>query len=605
MKKRITPSSTTDLITAIKKLNEMNKPKEIKVYGRSNNSIEKLKLENNYSVKIKSKLKQYIPLPSPATMFKQNMTDRDLKNNIENIKSHSHRDYINDEINNTNISQISEKTNKTSSTNSKQLSQKNIIRNNNFIRRYEEEKEIKKNKEINEINRNISEKKEYKILYKRNEKNNNNIINNNLNDNSIKPFYKNGNNEIKYDELLIITERINMIIEKMNNLKNEFDEGIKNECYEYWIFYFNSSLIDFYTKFFHDINHVIVKSSNNLELFTVILTYLISIDFFALKSFKLLLDKIFILIKKNFYLILKQILNNIIVKDEDKFILYIKRFKQILDKNIKNELTENEIVNELIDNCRIIVNYIKIILTEYKNDKISDLTVLFNNISKLPNSAINEFFFDKIMEINNNNNELLVSAFSFKDKMENNNSNEPYVTKPSSKKYTLILDLDETLVCMKFPNNNNNGILHFRNGLFEFLDAIYPFYELISFTSANQIYSNSIIKEIESKKKYFSYNLNRDHTIIYDKEYVKDISKIGRDLDKMIIVDNFGSNFRFNKENGILIYPFYDETNKNDYTLIELKKILILIYHKNYNDIREGLKDFKDEIIMKVSCPFN
>ena len=160
MKKRITPSSTTDLITAIKKLNEMNKPKEIKVYGRSNNSIEKLKLENNYSVKIKSKLKQYIPLPSPATMFKQNMTDRDLKNNIENIKSHSHRDYINDEINNTNISQISEKTNKTSSANSKQLSQKNIIRNNNFIRRYEEEKEIKKNKEINEINRNITEKKE-------------------------------------------------------------------------------------------------------------------------------------------------------------------------------------------------------------------------------------------------------------------------------------------------------------------------------------------------------------------------------------------------------------------------------------------------------------
>ena len=605
MKKRIIHSSTTDLITAIKKLNEMNKPKEIKVYGRSNNSLEKLKLENNYSVKIKSKLKQYIPLPSPSTMFKQNMTDRDLKNNIENIKSHSHRDYIIDEINNTNISQISEKTNKTSSANSKQLSQKNIIRNNNFIRRYEEEKEIKKNKEINEINRNISEKKEYKILYKRNEKNNNNIINNNLNDNSIKPFYKNGNNEIKYDELLIITERINMIIEKMNNLKNEFDEGIKNECYEYWIFYFNSSLIDFYTKFFHDINHVIVKSSNNLELFTVILTYLISIDLFALKSFKLLLDKIFILIKKNFYLILKQILNNIIVKDDDKFILYIKRFKQILDKNIKNELTENEIVNELIDNCRIIVNYIKIILTEYKNDKISDLTLLFNNISKLPNSAINEFFFDKIMEINNNNNELLVSAFSFKDKMENNNSNEPYVTKPSSKKYTLILDLDETLVCMKFPNNNNNGILHFRNGLFEFLDAIYPFYELISFTSANQIYSNSIIKEIESKKKYFSYNLNRDHTIIYDKEYVKDISKIGRDLDKMIIVDNFGSNFRFNKENGILIYPFYDETNKNDYTLIELKKILILIYHKNYNDIREGLKDFKDEIIMKVSCPFN
>ena len=181
----------------------------------------------------------------------------------------------------------------------------------------------------------------------------------------------------------------------------------------------------------------------------------------------------------------------------------------------------------------------------------------------------------------------------------------PFITKPSNKKYTLVLDLDETLVCMKFPNNNNNGILHFRNGLFEFLDAIYPFYELISFTSATQIYSDSIIKQIESKKKYFSYHLYREHTVIYGKEYIKDISKIGRDLNKMIIVDNLGSNFRLNKENGILIYPFYDENNKNDSALIELKKILILIYHKNYNDIREGLKEFKDEIIMNVSCSFN
>ena len=73
----------------------------------------------------------------------------------------------------------------------------------------------------------------------------------------------------------------------------------------------------------------------------------------------------------------------------------------------------------------------------------------------------------------------------------------------------------------------------------------------------------------------------------------------------MIIVDNLGSNFRLNKENGILIYPFYDENNKNDSALIELKKILILIYHKNYNDIREGLKEFKDEILLNVSCSFN
>ena len=592
MRKKITPSSTTDLISAIKKLQELNKPKEIKIYGRSNNSIEKYQLQNNYSMKIKPKIKQYVPLLTPSTLYKQNMTDRQIKKNPEKMKSFSQRDYNNDELTSDSISHISEITNKTSST-SRQYSQNNNIKINQFLNRFEEEKEIKKNNEIDELKRNIEEKKNYKTLYKRNQ----------VND-AIKVIYKNNMFDIKLEDLLLIGGRINMIIEKMNNLKNEYDDGICHECYEYWIFYFNSSLIDTYVRFFDNIHHVIIKSSNNLELFSIILTYLISLDYQALKSFKMLLEKILILIKINFYLLVKQIINKKIIDENNySYLLYIKKLNQIIDKNLRNDLNENDIVNELIDNSKIVVNYIKIILSNYSNEKITELTILFNNISKLPNKAINDFFFDKI--IVSNNNDSLLSSFSFKDNENNHNMSIPFITKPSNKKYTLVLDLDETLVCMKFPNNNNNGILHFRNGLFEFLDAIFPFYELISFTSATQIYSDSIIKQIESKKKYFSYNLYKEHTIIYGKEYIKDITKIGRDLNKMIIVDNLGSNFRLNKENGILIYPFYDENNKNDSALIELKKILILIYHKNYNDIREGLKEFKDEIIMNVSCSFN
>ena len=592
MRKKITPSSTTDLISAIKKLQELNKPKEIKIYGRSNNSIEKYQLQNNYSMKIKPKIKQYVPLLTPSTLYKQNMTDRQIKKTPDKIKSLSQREYNNDELTSDSISHISEVTNKTSST-SRQYSQNNNIKINQFLNRFEEEKEIKKNNDIDELKRNIEEKKNYKTLYKRNQ----------VND-AIKVIYKNNIFDIKLEDLLLIGGRINMIIEKMNNLKNEFDDGICHECYEYWIFYFNSSLIDTYVRFFDNIHHVIIKSSNNLELFSIILTYLISLDYQALKSFKMLLEKILILIKINFYLLVKQIINKKIIDENNySYLLYIKKLNQIIDKNLRNDLNENDIVNELIDNSKIVVNYIKIILSNYSNEKITELTILFNNISKLPNKAINDFFFDKI--IVSNNNDSLLSSFSFKDNENNHNMSIPFITKPSNKKYTLVLDLDQTLVCMKFPNNNNNGILHFRNGLFEFLDAIYPFYELISFTSATQIYSDSIIKQIESKKKYFSYNLYREHTVIYGKEYIKDITKIGRDLNKMIIVDNLGSNFRLNKENGILIYPFYDENNKNDSALIELKKILILIYHKNYNDIREGLKEFKDEIIMNVSCSFN
>ena len=59
---------------------------------------------------------------------------------------------------------------------------------------------------------------------------------------------------------------------------------------------------------------------------------------------------------------------------------------------------------------------------------------------------------------------------------------------------------------------------------------------------------------------------------------IKDISRLGRDLSKIIIVDNMPQNFRLQKENGIFIKTFYGE-DTNDTALIELA----LILKSNYN----------------------
>ncbi len=105
---------------------------------------------------------------------------------------------------------------------------------------------------------------------------------------------------------------------------------------------------------------------------------------------------------------------------------------------------------------------------------------------------------------------------------------------------------------------------------------------------------------IESNKKYFSYVFYREHTVIEENDYVKDISRIGRDLSKMIIVDNMPQNFRLQKENGILIKTFYGE-DQNDKALLELIPILIEIGKSPGKDLRESLALFKDEILKKVS----
>jgi len=82
------------------------------------------------------------------------------------------------------------------------------------------------------------------------------------------------------------------------------------------------------------------------------------------------------------------------------------------------------------------------------------------------------------------------------------------------------------------------------------------------------------LNSLEYEKKYFNHRLYRDHASIYRGDYVKDISKIGRNLDKTIIIDNYAQNFSFQKENGILIKPFYGRED-DDNALFDLIPILI------------------------------
>ena len=169
----------------------------------------------------------------------------------------------------------------------------------------------------------------------------------------------------------------------------------------------------------------------------------------------------------------------------------------------------------------------------------------------------------------------------------------PYIKESSSKKNSLVLNLNKTLAFY----NKGNVIL--RPGLISFLSMIKPYYELISFSSEPDNITKSIIKEIESKEKIFDYNFGREHCVLCENTLVKDISLIGRDLSNIIIVDDNENSFKLNEENGIKISKFegYDiNNNKNENALFELKKILILIYKSNYNDIRLALKDFEYEI---------
>lgn len=80
-----------------------------------------------------------------------------------------------------------------------------------------------------------------------------------------------------------------------------------------------------------------------------------------------------------------------------------------------------------------------------------------------------------------------------------------------------------------------------------------------------------VLKELD-KNNFISYRLYRQHTVTENNVFLKHLNKLGRDLNKTIIIDNVKENFKRNPENGLQIKNFLGE--ENDTELLEIIKDL-------------------------------
>lgn len=154
-------------------------------------------------------------------------------------------------------------------------------------------------------------------------------------------------------------------------------------------------------------------------------------------------------------------------------------------------------------------------------------------------------------------------------------------------KKTLVLDLDETLVhstfdkwsdpditlTVNFEGKENNIYVKIRPGAINFLQRIHKYYEVVIFTASVANYADPLI-DILDVDKYSFFKLFREHCT-YNGNYVKDLSKIGRDLKDCIIVDNLSKSYAFQPENGLPISSWYD--NQADMELDKLYRLLIML----------------------------
>ena len=397
------------------------------------------------------------------------------------------------------------------------------------------------------------------------------------------------------EDLMILEEKLNDIISSL-----ESNENIENKCFNFWNYYYNCSLYNILEKIFKNKDDSnIVRLSINYELISIMVCYEYSFQINTSdKEIYLLLLELMDLNYDNLIIICGYILTRI--DPENKQNIWVLKLQQkIKSKNIqiyKNNHSQNSI--EKIDiNINLIMKKLKTILLNYTTEYSDILISLLKQIDTKTYEEINDFFRKYILRVDNFEGSITASSY-LKENHFFKTLPAPYLTFPPQKPYTLVLDLDETLVHFKIKTSKG-GTLRARPYLFGFLEEMGHFYELVVWTSATEAYANSLIEAVEYEKNYFDYILYREHATIIGEDFVKDLTRIGRNLDRIIIIDDMPQNFRLQKENGINIRPFFGD-DMNDSALYELVPILKHIA-EDRKDVRIGLKKYREEIMKKVT----
>uniref|UniRef100_H3CTZ4 protein-serine/threonine phosphatase n=2 Tax=Tetraodon nigroviridis TaxID=99883 RepID=H3CTZ4_TETNG len=157
----------------------------------------------------------------------------------------------------------------------------------------------------------------------------------------------------------------------------------------------------------------------------------------------------------------------------------------------------------------------------------------------------------------------------------------PQTESLDAKKICVVIDLDETLVHSSFKPVGNadfvipveiEGTIHQvyvlkRPHVDEFLKRMGELFECVLFTASLSKYADPV-SDMLDKWGAFRKRLFRESCVFHQGNYVKDLSRLGRDLNKVIIIDNSPVSYIFHPENAVPVVSWFDD--KSDTELLNL-----------------------------------
>ncbi|KAF9353384.1 Nuclear envelope morphology protein 1, partial [Mortierella sp. NVP85] len=160
-----------------------------------------------------------------------------------------------------------------------------------------------------------------------------------------------------------------------------------------------------------------------------------------------------------------------------------------------------------------------------------------------------------------------------------------------TKKKTLVLDLDETLIHATSRGSRSQGYMvevladghsclyyvYKRPHVDYFLQKVSEWYKLVIYTASMAEYADPVIDWLDQNRTLIQRRYFRQSCIISNNgspspTYLKDLTVVERDLSSVCLVDNSPVSYSLNRENGIPISTWID--NPDDEALLDLLPFL-------------------------------
>ncbi|KAJ7947190.1 CTD small phosphatase-like protein [Quillaja saponaria] len=180
------------------------------------------------------------------------------------------------------------------------------------------------------------------------------------------------------------------------------------------------------------------------------------------------------------------------------------------------------------------------------------------------------------------------------------NSRLPPLISPDKK--TIFLDLDETLIHSKAdppPERYDfivrpridGQIINFyvlkRPGVDELLETLATKFEIVVFTAGLKEYASLVLDRLD-QKALISHRLYRDSCKQVEGKYVKDLSEMGRDLKRVVIVDDNPNSYVYQPQNAIQVRPFVNDLHDQ-----ELRRLIKFFEESEcFDDMRDAVKHY-------------